>query len=65
MCSNVNLLLYQDGDGGDDSEGCESDETEPIDDHGRELPVADDFNLLYKRSISNLWRKLQKDWPIE
>ncbi len=38
---------YQDGDGGDDGEGREGDETEPVDDHGRKLPVADDFHLLH------------------
>ncbi len=34
------------GDGGDDGEGGEGDEAEPVNDHGRELPVHDDLLLL-------------------
>ena len=40
------LRSYKDGDGGDDCEGGEGDEAEPVDDHGRKLPVADYLLLL-------------------
>ena len=36
----------EDGDGGDDGEGREGDQAEPVDDHGSKLPVADDLLLL-------------------
>ena len=37
----------EDGDGGDDGEGGEGDEAEPVQHHGRELPVVLDRGRIF------------------
>ena len=52
----------EDGDGGDDGEGGEGDEAEPVQHHGRELPVVlDGVVLLVRRQLVRQHPQLLQD----